>query len=188
MRHSQLQKYFSLINLLIVSSEKVIVQPSTTFNPISAWMTWPQSTNRIELTFQCSTYKYKISLRTSSGGSLGYFSSRSSGKQLRLHCKEGGRADWYGGNLRTFSTKRWGICRSGILTETLIIERTSVLMKIMRAGIEVFSRNWAKKDGRCLLEAGFWRLENYGKTVVSAGSVLGIFSKSNRVRNYRGRV
>ena len=173
MRHSQLQKYFSLINLLIVSSEKITVQPSTTSNPISAWMTWPQSTNRIELTFQCSTYQPKISFRTSSGGSLGFFEVRSSSRVLFVHCKEGGRKDWYGGNIRRFRTKRWGICRSGI-SETLIIERTSVVLKIMRAGFEVFSRNWAGNDGRCLLEAGFWRLENYGKTVVSAGSVLGI--------------
>ena len=103
---------------------------------------------------------------------MGMFEVRSSGKELFVHCKEGGTKHWYGGNIRRFSTKSWGMCTSGN-SETLIIERTSVALTIIRAGFEVFSRNWAEDDGKCLLEAGFWRLENFGSTVVSAGSILG---------------
>ena len=204
MRLLRLQTYFLLKNLLIVSSQKSTVEPSSTRNPTStwttsshstdtmystkkvtvepsttsnrypasAWMTWPQSTNKIELTFQCSTYQPKVSLLTSSGGSLGFFEVRNFSNELFVYCKEGGTEDWYGGNIRRFPTKSWGICSSGT-SETLIIERTSVVLKIMRAGFEVFSWNWGADDGRCQLEAGFWRLANFGRTVISAGSILG---------------
>ena len=158
----------------MVSSKKVTVEPSKTSNPASAWMTWPQSTNKIELTFQCSDYQPKVSfLPSSGGGSIGMFEVRSFSEELFVYCKEGGRKDWYGGNIRKFSTRGWGMCPSGTLTETLIIERTSVALKIMRAGFEVFSWNWAEDDGKCLLEAALWRLSNLGSTVVSAGSILG---------------
>ena len=206
MRLLRLQTYFLLKNLLIVSSQKSTVEPSSTRNPtstwttsshstdtmystkkvtvepsttsnrnpVSAWMTWPQSTNKIELTFKCSEYQPKVTFLTSRGGGfIGMFEVRSFSKELFVYCKGGGTKDWYGGNMRTFSTKSWGLCPSDTLTETLIIERTSVVLKIMRAGFEVFSRNWAADDGQCLWEAGFWRLGNLGSTVVSAGSILG---------------
>ena len=93
-------------------------------------------------------------------------------KDMLIHCKDGGAKNWYGGNLITISTRNWGICSSGT-TNTLIIERTSVTLKILRSGGVVFSRNWATTDGKCLLEAALWRLQNYGTTVLTAESVLG---------------
>ena len=109
---------------------------------------------------------------TSDEAGIGMIEIRSSMKDMLIHCKDGGAKNWYGGNLITISTTNWGICSSGT-TNTLIIERTSVALKILRSGGVVFSRNWATTDGKCLLEAGLWRLQNYGTTVLTAESVLG---------------
>ena len=158
----------------MVSSEKITVQPSSTGNPVSAWITWPQSTNKLATKIQCSNYHLKIAFKASEGVDLGMFEISRSRRQLWIHCIEGGKKDWYGGSLLKFSTWSWGICRSGT-SETLLIERTSVALKIMRGYVEVFSRNWAATDGRCLLKAGFWRLQNYGTTILSARSILGTY-------------
>ena len=166
-----------LINLILLdlsSSEKVTVYPSSTSDPASDWITWPQSTNKIALTIQCSSYNPKVAFQMLEGGSMqGMFVIRSTYKDLLIHCREGGARDWNDGNLLTFPTTSWGICSSGT-SETLTIERTSVIMKIMKGDVVVFRRKWAADDGKCLLDAGFWRLQNYGTTVVSAESVLGI--------------
>ena len=89
-----------------------------------------------------------------------------------VHCRDGGTKNWSGGNLLQFSTKNWGICSSGA-TDTLIVERTSVRLKIMRDDVELFNRKWEPSDGKCLLDARFWRLENRGTASLSAESVLG---------------
>ena len=176
MRHLQTNLHFLLINLIVVSSDKVTVQPSSTNNPFSAWVTWPQSTNKVAVTIQCPNFLPKVVLKTLDGFDLGTvaFTGPTYWKQLVVHCKEGGAKDWFGGNRLKFWTWRWGMCRSGS-SETFIIEWTTVRLKITRwDNVEVFSRNWAATDGKCLLKAGFWRLQNYGTTVVSAKSVLGI--------------
>ena len=162
-----------LMNHLTVSSEKVTVEPSSTSFPVSVWITWPQSTNKVTLTIRCSSYKLKVTFKSLDGVGLGMAEISSEQRELWIHCSEGGNKGWYGGNLLTFSTTDWGICSSGT-TETLIIERTSERLEIMRGDDEVvFRRNWAETDGKCLLKAGFWRLQNYGTTVVSAKSILG---------------
>ena len=157
-----------------ISSEKVTVRPSSTSNPVSAWITWPQSTNKVTSKIQCFNYHLKIAFKTLEGIDLGMFEIIGRRRKLFIHCKEGGKKDWFGGNYLKFSTWSWGICRSGT-SETLIMERTSERLKIMREDVMVFSRNWAATDGRCLLEAGFWRLQNYGTTILSAWSILGTY-------------
>ena len=161
------------MKLLMCSSEKVTVHPSSTSMPTSAWITWPLSTNKVTWTIHCTNYHPKITFKTSDGVSIGMMEMRSYSTDLVVHCKEGGNKDWWGGNHLTFSTWSWGICSSGT-TETLTIERSTVALQILRGAVVVFHRNWAVNDGRCSLEAGFWRLENFGTTVVSAESVLGI--------------
>ena len=156
----------------MVSDKQVTVHPSSTSNPFSVWITWPQSTNKVASTIQCSGYQSKVDFKTSDGVTMGMVEMKSYTKQLWIHCKEGGTKDWYGGNKLIFSTRSWGICRSGT-TDTLIIERTALALKIWRGDEEVFSRNWAATDGKCLLKAGFWRLQNFGNTVLSAWSILG---------------
>ena len=153
------------------AARKVTVQPSETSRPTSVWISWPQSTNKVALTIQCSRYQPKFEFKTSNGLDIGMVEMKSP-YSLFIHCKEGGRKNWFGGNFLSFSTRSWGMCRYGT-SETLLIERTSERLKIMREDVVVFSRNWAATDGRCLLEAGFWRLDNYGTTVISAESILG---------------
>ena len=164
--------YLLMMKLLTVSSENVTVHPSSNSNPASVWMTWPQSTNRVALTIQCSSYQLKLTFKMSNGFSIGMLELKSYWKVLQIHCKEGGTSNWYGGNLLQFSTRNWGICNSGT-SETLIIERTSARLKILSGDLVVFSRNWAATDGKCLSEAAFWRLQNYGTTILSARSILG---------------
>ena len=163
-----------LMKLLTVSSENVTVHPSLNSNPFyfSVWITWPQSTNKVALTIQCSSYQPKVDFRVSDGSEIGMLELISANKILQIHCKQGGTRYWYGGNLLQFSTRNWGICNSGT-SETLIIERTSARLRIMMGDVLVFNRNWAATDGKCLSEAGFWRIINYGRTVVSAESILG---------------
>ena len=175
MRHFRTILHLLLINLLMVSSETVTVQPASRNKfPSSVWLSWPRSTNKAALTIQCSSYDLKVTFLSSDGFAIGAIEIKSPQKELWIYCNEGGTKDWYGGNLLTFPTDNWGICSSGT-TETLIIERTSKRLNIMRDDdVVVFSRNWAATDGKCLLKAGFWRLQNYGTTVVSAKSILGI--------------
>ena len=156
----------------LYDSRKVTVHPSSTSQPVSVWLTWPQSTNKVALTIPCPSYRPKVTFKTSDGFHIGMVEIKSFEKQLWIHCKEGGTKDWYGGNKLIFSTRSWGICRSGT-TDTLIIERTALTLKIWRGDEVVFSRNWAATDGKCLSEAGFWRLQNFGNTVLSAWSILG---------------
>ena len=158
--------------LITVSSENVTVHPSANSNPFSVWMTWPQSTNKVALTIQCSSYDPKLNFKMSDGFTIGMLELKSYRKILNIHCKQGGTSNWNGGNLLKFSTRNWGICNSGT-SETLIIERTSATLKIMRGDVLVFSRNWEATDGKCLSEAAFWRLQNYGTTILSARSILG---------------
>ena len=99
---------------------------------------------------------------------------RNDSRDILIHCKGGGEKDWYGGNELVFSTKDWEICSSGS-SDTLIIERTSTTLKLTQAEgcVEMFRRGWAADDGKCLSDTGFWRLQNYGTTVLTAESVLG---------------
>ena len=103
---------------------------------------------------------------------MGMIVVKSSQRQLVLHCRYEESKNWSGGKVRRFSTKNWGVCSSGA-TDTLIIEHTSVRLKIMRGDVGLFNREWEPSDGNCLLDAGFWRLENVGRSSVSAASVLG---------------
>ena len=109
---------------------------------------------------------------TSFGVFIGMVEMSSNSGNFVVHCRDGGSKNWYGGNRLRFSTRNWGLCISGS-TDTLVIERTSVHLKISKGDEVVFWRNLATTDGKCLLDAGFWRLANHGKTVVSAEGVLG---------------
>ena len=177
MRQLQTIQHLLLMSfLLVVTREKVVVEPSSTSNPYSksVWMTWPQSTNKTALTLTCPSYHAKLEFQTSDGIYIGMVVVKNFNRKLLLHCRdeETKIKNWSKGNLLRFSTKNWGICSSGA-TDTLIIERTSVRLKIMRGDVELFNREWEPSDGKCLLGAGFWRLENLGTTSVSAASVLG---------------
>ena len=164
------------MNLLMISTKKVTVQPSATSNPASVWITWPLSTNKVTMTIECSSYHAKVILKTSDGVEIGMMEMKKYANEVPafwVHCREGGNKDWYGGKLLTFPTAPWGICTSET-TEKLIMEWTPVELKVMKSDVELFSRKWSATEGRCLLEPGFWNLQNIGSTVASAESILGM--------------
>ncbi|KAL5266359.1 hypothetical protein ACHWQZ_G003697 [Mnemiopsis leidyi] len=179
MRLSQTILQINLLLLNLVASEKVTVYPSSTSSPASDWITWPQSTNKIALTIQCSSYHLKMAFQMLEGDSIGMFEIISTNKDLLIHCKEGGARNWYDGNLLTFPTTSWGICSSGT-SETLTIERTSVKLEIMKGGVVVFRRKWAADDGKCLLDAAMRLLQ----TILLINLLLLDLSSSEKVTVY----
>lgn len=64
-------------------------------------------------------------------------------------------------------------CGSNRNTDSLIVEWTQEGVKLLREEKVIVSKKWSSTDGRCLKKAKFWRIQNYGTTVISGESIQG---------------
>ena len=159
--------------LILPSSYCVTVQPKVK----SDWITWPGSTNKVALTVRCPSYWVKFSLRQSYNHEAG-FVQLGSGK-INIYCNGAGRKNWYGGeNWGHWPAYNLRLCSGNTgSTDTVIIEWTQRGVKVIRNEVVIVSRNWQSNYGYCLEKAEFWRLQNYGSTVISGESVLGRYTE-----------
>ena len=168
--------YSLLIHLLIIySSESVTVQPAPG-NPASDLVPWPELTNKVLITFQCPRHHVKFSLSSSSNALIGNVELYGTGKAVGVFCKGAGSKSWYDGEKWSHSVGATGPC-TGITgpEDTLTIEWTDTGVKLMRDEEVIISQVWGSTDGNCLSEkTAYWRIQNYGSTVISARNYLSL--------------
>ena len=93
---------------------------------------------------------------------------------ISVYCKEAGRKNWYSGELWQHPAGNSGPCRRAVgSTDRLIVEWTQEGVKLMRDEEIIMSRTWGPTGGNCLEKTAYWRVQNYGSTVISAESFLG---------------
>ena len=161
-----------------VSCERVTVQPSGNSNTNSRFVTWPQSTNKVAITVQCSSYRAKLGIFWSEDTVQGFVELLGLDKDVRVHCKDAGKKNWYGGEIWYHPVSKSGPCLENTgPTDTLIIEWTQKGVKLMRDKDLILSREWKSTDGHCLKKAAFWRLQNYGNAPVTGQDFLGTLFK-----------
>ena len=167
-----LLSHMVLVILLIPSSSsgRVTVQPSKGNPQLSAQVTWPESTNSVATTFQCSGYQLKLTLYLENTES-GFIELQGRSKPIRVYCKDAGDKKWFDGTRWFHDVGNSGMCNTG-QTETLIIQWTQEKVKVMKGNEVIMSQKWGPTDGHCLEKTMFWTLTNFGDTVVSAENIL----------------
>ena len=150
---------------MIYSSDSVTVQPASLGNsPVSNWVPWPDSTNKVFMTVQCPSHNVKFSPSSSSNAEIGFLELYGTGQDIGVFCM-GTRK-----TLHPVGAK--GPC-AGITgrKDTLMIEWTDTGVKLMRDEEVIISQVWGSTDGDCLTKkTAYWRIQNYGSTVISAFS------------------
>jgi len=168
-----LLKSLLLLSLLVPLSLCVTVQPSSTgSDPKSSPQTWPISSNRVAITIKCPSHYVKLSPLLPDGSVQGTLLFRGKDENISVYCNDAGDKNYWGGERRWYPAGNRGPCYTGE-SETLIIEWTEVGVKVLRGDEVILSQEWGPTDGHCLKETGFWRIQNYGDTVISEESILG---------------
>ena len=162
--------------LAISSSQRVMVKPSCCGKfPISDWITWPESTSKVAITVQCPNHKTKVKLKTPDNSNQGFVELYGKNRDISVYCREAGRKNWYSGEIWFYRAGNSGPCKGAVgSTDTLIVEWTQEGVKLMRDEEIILSQTWGLTGGNCLKKTAYWRVQNYGSTVISAESVLGI--------------
>ena len=170
---------FSLLLLLLLfsSSRSVTVKPSDISSPSSDWIAWPESTSKVAITVQCPKHMAKFKLKSADNSEQGFVELQGINQDISVYCKEAGSKTWENGEVWQHPEGDSGPCKGVVGSiDTLIVEWTQEGVKLMRDEEIIMSRTWSPTDGHCLKKTAYWRVQNYGSTVISAESVLGINS------------
>ena len=154
----------------------VTVQPSGGF-PKSFEQIWPVSSNKVTITVKCPSHTVKCTVLLLDKTEQGNVVLRGKDGKMSVFCKDAGDKKTYDGEIRWYPAGNRGPCYTGE-SETLIIEWTEVGVKVLRGDEVILSQGWGQTDGHCLKETGFWRIQNYGNTVVSGESILGTLASA----------
>ena len=149
----------------------VTVQPSEG-NPKSSEQIWPVSSNKVAITVKCPSHSVKCTVFLLDKTVQGNVALRGKDGKMSILCKDAGDKTTYGGEMWWYPAGNREPCYTGE-SETLSIEWTEVGVKVMRGDEVILSQEWGPTDGHCLKETGFWRIQNYGDTVISGESILG---------------
>ena len=171
-----LLKSLLLLSLLVPLSLCVTVQPSEGY-PKSSEQIWPASSNKVAITVKCPSHKVKCSIVLLDKTEQGNVVLRGKDGKMSVFCKDAGDKKTYDGEIRWYPADNRGPCYTGE-SETLIIEWTEVGVKVLRDDEVILSQEWGPTDGHCLKETGFWRIQNYGNTVISGESILGTLASA----------
>ena len=171
-----LLKSLLLLSLLVPLSLCVTVQPSGGF-PKSSEQIWPVSSNKVAITVKCPSHKVKCSIVLLDKTEQGNVVLWGKDENISVYCKDAGDKNYWGGERRWYPAGNRGPCYTGE-SETLSIEWTEVGVKVLRGDEVILSQEWGPTDGHCLKETGFWRIQNYGNTVISGESILGTLASA----------
>ena len=154
---------------MIYSSDSVTVQPASLGNsPVSNWVPWPESTNKVFMTVQCPIHNVKFSPSSSSKAEIGFMQLYGTGTAVGVFCTGAKKT------LHPVVASR--PCKEVTGTkDTLTIEWTDTGVKLMRDEEVIISQVWGPTDGDCFSEkTAYWRIQNYGLTVISAHNYLSL--------------
>ena len=160
--------WLTIYLLMISSSDSVTVQPSPS-RPVSDLVPWPEFSNKVFITVQCSGHHaVKFSPSSSSNSEIGFLELYGTGQDIGVFCT--------GAKKKLHPPGATGPCKEVTGTkDTLTIEWTDTGVKLMRDEEVIISQVWGPNDGDCFSEkTAYWRIQNYGSTVISARNYLSL--------------